>query len=88
MQILLISGSQRSHSKSVEVAKLIQRNILDGKASVSSEIVELSAYPSLLAHYGSDAEKKMMIYSKIKLRFSKSFMLAMQLYLSRLSGEG
>lgn len=56
MQILLISGSQRNHSKSAEVAKLIKRNILDAEASVSSEIVELSAYPSLLAHYGGDAE--------------------------------
>ncbi|MCJ8319821.1 MAG: NAD(P)H-dependent oxidoreductase [Colwellia sp.] len=61
MQILLISGSQRNHSKSAEVAKLIQRNLLDQQGSVSSEVVsseilELSAYPSLLAHYGSDAE--------------------------------
>jgi len=61
LKILLISGSQRKYSKSADVAKVIQGNILNSDDSISSgtvlsEILELSAYPNLLAHYGSDAE--------------------------------
>ena len=53
MNILVVSSSQRNESKSFNVAKYIQSNILDDMQDVDSSILDLSQYPELLDHYGT-----------------------------------
>ena len=53
MNILLVSSSQRENSKSIQVAKYLQTNILHHMESVDTAILDLSLYPSLLDHYGT-----------------------------------
>ena len=52
MNILVVSSSQRDESKSFDVAKYIQKHILNDMQGVNSSIVDLSRYPFLLDHYG------------------------------------
>jgi NAD(P)H-dependent FMN reductase len=54
LNILLVSSSQRANSKSIEVAKYVQTNILHNINDVNSSILDLSLYPFLLDHYGVD----------------------------------
>ena len=56
MNILVVSSSQRNESKSFDVAKYIQNNILDDMQDVDSSILDLSQYPFLLDHYGISRE--------------------------------
>ncbi|MBQ4862851.1 NAD(P)H-dependent oxidoreductase [Pseudoalteromonas sp. MMG013] len=53
MNILLISSSQRGNSKSLDVSKFLQTNILNDMEGVKSSILDLSRYPFLLDHYGT-----------------------------------
>jgi NAD(P)H-dependent FMN reductase len=52
LNILLISGSQRDHAKSVDIANYLQSNILNNMEGIHSSILDLSLYPFLLDHYG------------------------------------
>lgn len=54
MNILIVSSSQRDGSKSFEVAKYVQANILNDIQGITSSIIDLSRYPFLLDHYGND----------------------------------
>lgn len=54
MNVLIISGSQRKNSQSIEVAEYLQTNILNKIVDIDSEILDLSLYPFLLDHYGTD----------------------------------
>ncbi len=56
MNILVVSSSQRNESKSFDVAKYIQSNILDDMQDIDSSILDLSRYPFLLDHYGISRE--------------------------------
>ena len=56
MQILIVSASQRRSSKSFELAKYIQANILDTYSNVLSSILDLSLYSHLLDNYGVNNE--------------------------------
>ncbi len=56
MNILVVSSSQRNESKSFNVAKYIQSNILDDMQDVDSSILDLSQHPFLLDHYGISRE--------------------------------
>lgn len=53
LNILLVSSSQRDESKSFDVAKYLQTNILDGMKGIKSSVIDLSLYPFLLDHYGT-----------------------------------
>jgi len=53
LNILLVSCSQRDNSKSLDVSRLLQTNILNGMEGVKSSILDLSIYPFLLDHYGT-----------------------------------
>ncbi|MDB2386674.1 NAD(P)H-dependent oxidoreductase [Shewanella sp.] len=53
MNILLVSSSQRDNSKSLDVSKFLQTNILNDMEGVKSSILDLSIYPFLLDHYGT-----------------------------------
>ena len=53
MNILLVSSSQRDNSKSLEVSKYIQANLLNEMEGIKSSILNLSQYPFLLDHYGT-----------------------------------
>ena len=53
MNILLVSSSQRDNSKSFDVSKYLQTNILNGMEGIKSSILDLSLYPFLLDHYGT-----------------------------------
>jgi len=53
LNILLVSSSQRDNSKSFDVSRYLQTNILDGMEGIKSSILDLSLYPFLLDHYGS-----------------------------------
>lgn len=53
MNILLVSSSQRDNSKSLDVSKFLQTNILNDMEGVKSSILDLSRYPFLLDHYGT-----------------------------------
>lgn len=53
LNILLISSSQRGNSKSLDVSKFLQTNILNDMEGVKSSILDLSRYPFLLDHYGT-----------------------------------
>jgi len=53
VNILLVSSSQRESSKSLEVSKYVQINILNNMAGIRSSILDLSRYPFLLDHYGT-----------------------------------
>jgi len=53
LNILLISGSQRDDSKSADVARYLQTNILNKMEGINSSILDLSLYPFLLDHYGT-----------------------------------
>jgi NAD(P)H-dependent FMN reductase len=53
LNILLVSSSQRDNSKSFDVAKYLQTNILNDMEGVNSSILDLSQYPFLLDHYGT-----------------------------------
>ena len=53
LNILLVSSSQRDNSKSFDVAKYLQTNILNGMEGIKSSILDLSLYPFLLDHYGT-----------------------------------
>jgi NAD(P)H-dependent FMN reductase len=57
LNIVLISGSQRENSKSFDVAKYIQTNVLTKIKDVDSSILDLSRYPFLLDHYGFGREE-------------------------------
>jgi NAD(P)H-dependent FMN reductase len=48
-----VSSSQRENSKSKEIAKYLQTNILNSIQDVKSSILDLSLYPFLLDHYGT-----------------------------------
>jgi len=52
LNILLVSSSQRDNSKSFDVAKYVQTNILNDMQGIDSTILDLSRYPFLLDHYG------------------------------------
>jgi NAD(P)H-dependent FMN reductase len=52
LKILIVSSSQREKSKSVEVAKYVQTNILNNLTDIESSTLDLSLYPFLLDHYG------------------------------------
>ncbi|WP_157829062.1 NAD(P)H-dependent oxidoreductase [Colwellia sp. 75C3] len=52
MNILVVSSSQRDESKSFDVAKYVQKNILNDMQGVNSSVLDLSRYPFLLDHYG------------------------------------
>jgi len=56
LNILVVSSSQRNESKSFDVAKYIQSNILDDMQDVDSSILDLSQYPFLLDYYGISRE--------------------------------
>ncbi len=53
LNILLVSSSQRDNSKSLDVSKFLQTNILNDMEGVKSSILDLSRYPFLLDHYGT-----------------------------------
>jgi len=53
LNILLVSSSQRDNSKSFDVAKYLQTNILNGMEGIKSSILDLSLYPFLLDNYGT-----------------------------------
>jgi len=53
LNILLVSSSQRVNSKSFDVSKYLQTNILNGMEGINSSILDLSLYPFLLDHYGA-----------------------------------
>jgi len=57
LNILLVSSSQRDKSKSFEVAKYLQTNILNDMKGVDSSILDLSRYPFLLDHYGTGRDE-------------------------------
>lgn len=61
MNILLVSGSQRDESKSFDVAKYVQTNILNGMQGVESTILDLSLYPFLLDHYGTGRDDSTLL---------------------------
>jgi len=61
MQILIVSASQRQQSKSFELAKYIQINTLDKYPNVSSSILDLSLYSSLLDNYGVNNEGNLIL---------------------------
>ena len=61
MKILLISSSQRENSKSIEVAKYLQTNILNKIAEIDSSIIDLSLYPFLLDHYGTGRDAPQLL---------------------------
>jgi len=52
LNILIVSSSQRDNSKSAEVAKYLETNILNHMPSVNSSVLDLSRFPFLLDHYG------------------------------------
>lgn len=56
MNILVVSSSQRDESKSFDVAKYVQNNILNDMQDIDSSILDLSRYPFLLDHYGRVSE--------------------------------
>lgn len=53
LNILLVSSSQRDNSKSLDVSKFLQTNILNDMEGVKSSILDLSRSPFLLDHYGT-----------------------------------
>jgi NAD(P)H-dependent FMN reductase len=53
LNILLVSSSQRNNSKSFEVSKYLQTNILNVMEGIKSSTLDLSLYPFLLDHYGT-----------------------------------
>jgi NAD(P)H-dependent FMN reductase len=53
LNIIVVSSSQRYESKSFDVAKYIQTNILTDMKGVDSSILDLSRYPFLLDHYST-----------------------------------
>lgn len=61
MKILLISSSQRENSKSIEVAKYLQTNILNKIAEIDSSIIDLSLYPFLLDQYGTGRDAPQLL---------------------------
>jgi len=56
LKILIVSSSQRNESKSFDVAKYIQNNIVDTMQGIDSSILDLSRYPFLLDQYGISRE--------------------------------
>jgi len=50
-----VSSSQRDDSKSFDVANYVKTNILNNMQAIESSILDLSRYPFLLDHYGSDS---------------------------------
>jgi NAD(P)H-dependent FMN reductase len=48
-----VSCSQRDNSKSFDVSKYLQTNILNCIENIKSSILDLSLYPFLLDHYGT-----------------------------------
>ncbi|WP_286262164.1 NAD(P)H-dependent oxidoreductase [Thalassotalea atypica] len=73
LNILLVSSSQRENSKSFEVSKYLQTNILNTMEGIKSSILDLSQYPFLLDHYGTGRD------DQISLANNKDEVLA-QLY--------
>ncbi len=73
LNILLVSSSQRNNSKSLDVSKYLQANILNGMEGIKSSILDLSLYPFLLDHYGSGRD------DSVSLKDNKDIVLK-QLY--------
>ncbi len=61
LNILLISSSQRADSKSADIAKYLQTNILNEMQGIESSILDLSLYPFLLDHYGAAQEDSTLL---------------------------
>lgn len=51
MNILIVSGSQRSCANSLLVSKYLKAHFFDEKDDLKTTILDLSQYPSLLNHY-------------------------------------
>jgi len=79
LKILVVSSSQRNESKSFDVAKYIQNNILDTMQDIDSSILDLSQYPFLLDHYGISREHAPQEGSSASLASYKDDVLS-QLY--------
>jgi len=79
LKILVVSSSQRNESKSFDVAKYIQNNILDTMQGIDSSILDLSQYPFLLDHYGISREHAPQEGSSASLESNKDDVLS-QLY--------
>ncbi len=66
LDILVINCSQRDDSKSLEVSKYIQKNVLKAISNLSSSILDLSLHPFLLDHYGYGRENDNVLMDKDK----------------------
>ncbi|GLX76909.1 FMN reductase [Thalassotalea insulae] len=72
LKVLIISASQKAQSNSFAVARYIQTNIFTQMAKVESSILDLSRYPALLDHYGTEqgsnellAEQKSQVINQL-----------------------
>jgi len=73
LNILIVSGSQRESSMSFEVAKYMQRNIIEPFDDVTSTILDLSSYPFLLDHYGIGREDKIALANEKEAVLQKMY---------------
>lgn len=73
LNILIVSGSQRKGSMSFEVAKYVQRNIIEPFDDVTSTILDLSSYPFLLDHYGIGREDKIALANEKEAVLKKMY---------------
>lgn len=73
LNILIVSGSQRNSSMSFEVAKYIQRNIIEPFDDLTSTILDLSCYPFLLDHYGTGREDKIALANQKEAVLKKMY---------------
>jgi len=65
MNILIVSASQRSNSKSLEVSKYVKTNILNNDKEYTSTILDLSLYPFLLDNYGIERnDEELLVKNK------------------------
>lgn len=63
MNILIISSSQRDQSKSAELARCIQTHIFQPMTDISTSVLDVSRYPCLLDHYGTDRDDGVQLAS-------------------------
>lgn len=73
LNILIVSGSQRNSSMSFEVAKYVQRNIIEPFDDLTSTILDLSCYPFLLDHYGTGREDNIALANEKEAVLKKMY---------------
>ena len=73
LKILIVSGSQRTDSKSAEIARFIQeselsgvKNVLNEQENVESSLLDLSKFPYLLDYYGDSRDNDEVLQASKK----------------------